>query len=122
MITGTLNERLEAIVSLDVHGPTGQRRTVDAIVDTGYSGFLTLPPDLLCELSLPPVGRGAASLADGSEVEFDIFRGRVSWDGSLRLLDIDEADTTPLLGTAMLEQHDLHIEFEVDGRVVVVRR
>ena len=122
MISGTVNDRLDPVISLEVQGPAGQRLTVDAIVDTGYSGFLTLPPALIGALRLPRVGRGDASLADGNAVEFDVFRGLVNWDGRMRLLDIDEADTTPLVGMAMLEHRDLRIEVVTGGAVSISRR
>ncbi|MDE2747244.1 MAG: clan AA aspartic protease [Chloroflexota bacterium] len=119
MIVGAVNERMEAILSLDVSGPDGRQRSVTALIDTGYSGFLTLPPDLIQTLELPRLGRGAAMLADGTEVGFDVYSGVTDWDGRQRTIQIDQADTAPLLGMAMLEQYDLHIEIRIGGRVTI---
>lgn len=56
MIEGSVNETLESVVGLDLFGPAGQARHVDAVVDTGFSRFLTLPPSLVGELELPFAG------------------------------------------------------------------
>jgi predicted aspartyl protease len=53
MIKGTVKSALEAVVSLTVRGPQGQRRRISAVIDTGYNSTLTLPPDVIAELGLP---------------------------------------------------------------------
>ena len=122
MISGVVNERLEAVVSLELRGPNGDVRVVDAIVDTGYDGYLTVAPRTVVELGLPLASTGRARLADGSVIGFGIHRGTVNWDGLELLVELDEADTTPLLGMAMLDGHDLHVEVRDGGRVTIERR
>ena len=53
MIEGVVNRFLEAVVSLRVRGPEGREREIETVIDTGYSGNLTLPPELVAELELP---------------------------------------------------------------------
>ena len=122
MISGVINERLEAVVSLELRGPNGDARVVNAIVDTGYDGYLTVAPRTVAELGLPFVSTGRARLADGSVIGFGIHHGTVNWDGLELLVELDEADTTPLLGMAMLDGHDLHLEVAAGGRVTIERR
>ena len=40
---GLVNANKEAVVSLTIRGPEGRSPDVNAVIDTGYSGFLTLP-------------------------------------------------------------------------------
>ena len=50
LIEGFVNADHEAVVSLSLQGSKGQSREVDAVIDTGYSGSLTLPPSLVTKL------------------------------------------------------------------------
>lgn len=122
MIEGVVNDRLEAVIALTVEGPGGPPRSIDAVVDTGFGGFLTLPPGLIAELRLQFEGMGRATLGDGSEIRFPFYEVAVHWDGSTRLGLADAADTTPLIGMTLLERHDLHIEAERGGRVRIAAR
>jgi clan AA aspartic protease len=119
MISGSVNERCEAIVGLVVHGPDGQRLEVDSVVDTGYNGFFTLPAMLVADLDLPFLRQGYAELADGQEVLLEVYEGTVLWDGKPRRVSIDVADTDPLLGMALLYGHKLTIEVAEGGSVLI---
>jgi predicted aspartyl protease len=44
MITGRVNANLEATVRLSLRSRQGAEKVVEAVIDTGFSGFLTLPP------------------------------------------------------------------------------
>ncbi len=119
MIQGSVNAAYEAVVTLAVRGPAGQTTEIDAVIDTGFTGVLTLPPALVSELGLPFVTRGRATLANGSEDFFDIYEVAVLWESQLRYVLADAADTTPLLGMALLDSHSLYVEVERGGRVVI---
>ena len=71
MIEGAVNAALESIVALELRSPEGRSWRVDAVVDTGFSRFLTLPPSLVEELGLPFASARMVILADGSEVALD---------------------------------------------------
>ncbi len=119
MIEGMVNAALEAVVSLKVQGPSGQSREIEAVIDTGFNDFLTLPSALASELGLTYRNRGQMILADGSEVTFDIYRAALLWDGQPRHIYVYAADATPLVGMRMLDRHNLNIDVEDGGRVVI---
>ena len=119
MITGVVNTDYEAVISLQVQGPSGQEREVHAVIDTGFNGFLTLPPVLVTALGLTRLSRGRAILANGLEDIFDIYGVTVLWDGQPRYIETDSVDTTPLVGMALLKGYDLHIQVVDSGRVVI---
>ncbi|MDE0066325.1 MAG: hypothetical protein OXN44_05560 [Acidimicrobiaceae bacterium] len=119
MIEGRVNARLEATLYLDVQRPGGRTRTIEAVVDTGYSEFLTLPADRVGELGLTRKHRGSARLADGSEIAFDVYDAELFWNGQAIAVLVDEAETTPLVGMALLEGHELRIEVRTGGRVLI---
>ena len=64
MIAGIVNADFEPIISLSVRGFDGQVYTQNAIVDTGFNGWLSLPPDLIAQLNLRWKRRGRAILGD----------------------------------------------------------
>ena len=72
MIVGVVNNENEAVIQVTVLGPTGRDATVAAIIDTGFDGALTLPPDLVEFLQLPLRREATAILGDGSETDFPI--------------------------------------------------
>ncbi len=80
MITGTVNAHREAVLRLRVRDADGQEHERNAVVDTGFDGWLSLPPDFIAALGLRWHRFGRAILADGSESAFNIFKGVVLWD------------------------------------------
>ena len=119
MIEGVVNAHLEAIITVFLLGSAGQTKKVDAVVDTGFNGFLTLPPMLVADLGLPVVGDGEAVLADGSEAVFDVHSVTVLWDGQPRAVETGAVGGDPLVGMALMEDHDLSIQVRDGGQVVV---
>ena len=119
MIEGVVNSAYEAVIPLSLQGPAGQAQQVEAVIDTVFTGFLTLPPSLVAELGLVFKGTSEATLADGSGVSFDAYDATVLWEGDPRVVLVDEADTTPLVGMLLLDRHDLSIQVRDGGRVVI---
>ena len=119
MIEGVVNTHYEAVVRLSLLNSSGQTRDIDAVVDTGYNGFLTLPPVLVAELELTRLGQKSLVLANGRRDIFDTYGVTVFWDGQSRFVDADEADAAPLQGMSMLDNHDLSIQVRDGGRVVI---
>jgi clan AA aspartic protease len=119
VIEGAVNVSREAVVPLTVTGPAGRTQPIDAVIDTGFNGFLTLPSALVSELQLPFVTRGRATLANGSEDVFGIHNAVVMWDGQPRRVLTDVADTAPLAGMSLLDGHSLYVEVEEGGRVAI---
>jgi|SRR5579884_3009244 len=120
MITGAVNPFREAIIHLEVQGLSGQSVEIEAVIDTGYDGYLTLPAHVISALGLPWHETTSAELADGSTVLFDVYRGIVVWNGQPRRIPIDEAETTPLVGMRLLYGHTLTIQVLDGGNVTIV--
>ena len=119
MIRGAVNDAYEAVISLTVQGPSGQAREVQAVIDTGFTGFLSLPSALATELGLPFLTNESAMLADGSLVRFNVHDATALWDGQPRRIYAHLSDATPLVGMRMLDRHNLSIDVEDGGSVVI---
>ena len=102
-----------------MRGPTAREQEIEAIIDTGFDGCLSLPSSLIVLLSLAWRERGRALLADGSETVFDIYEGIVLWDGQARRIPIHEAETTPLIGMSLLQGYELTVQVRPGGNVAV---
>ena len=122
MIQGMVNTAYEAVVTLPLQDPEGRTRDIEAVVDTGYSGFLTLPLGLVEELGLPFAYMGQAFLANDAEVDFDVHYVTVLWDGKPRDIEADATGSTPLVGMLLLDRHSLNIQVESGGCVVIQAR
>ena len=119
---GVVNDAYEAVVALSLQGPDGQAQDIEAVIDTGYSGFLTLPTALVTELGLPFAYVGRAYLANDDEVSFDVHDVTVLWDSQPRHVKADATGSTPLVGMLLLDRHNLNIEVEQGGRVAIEAR
>jgi len=117
MITGVINAEFEPIIPLSIRRSDSTIFTQDAIVDTGFNGWLSLPPDLITELNLRWKRRGRAILGDGSECVFNIYEAVVVWDGTLLIIPVDEADSEPLLGMSLMEGYQLTMQVFKGGYV-----
>ena len=89
------------------------------MIDTGFTGFLSLPSALVTELELPFLTNESAMLADGSLVGFNVHDATALWDGQPRRVYAHLADATPLVGMRMLDRHNLNIDVEDGGSVVI---
>ena len=122
MIQGAVNDAYEAVVAISLQGPEGQTQDIEAVIDTGYSGFLTLPTALVTELGLPFTYIGRVLMANDDEVTFDVHDVTVLWDGLPRHIKADATGSTPLVGMLLLNRHSLSIEVERGGSVVIEAR
>jgi len=80
MISGIVRAR-EPLIRLTLRGFRGGAQEIEAVVDTGYTGWLTLPPSVIVSLHLRWQTTGRGILADGSVSICDVYRAKVEWDG-----------------------------------------
>jgi clan AA aspartic protease len=119
MIIGVVNTHHEATIGLIVQNASGQGHDIDAVIDTGFTGFLTLPTSVIAALGLTWRGYASAVLGDGSLQQFDVYAATVIWDGQARLVEIDAAETDPLVGMGLLYGHEVRIQ-AIDGGTVTI--
>ena len=119
MILGRVNARLEAKLQLKVLGPTGAKIDVDAIIDTGFTGSLSMPIAAVAKLGLVKRSGGAALLADGSACNFDAYAAELEWSGTKRSVVVSAVGHEVLAGMVLLAGHKLMVEVEDGGAVQV---
>ena len=119
MITGHVTSTREAIIRVAIRGAGPREATIDAIIDTGFDGFLTLPASVVADLALPLAGATRAALGDGSEVFLDAFEAVVVWDSAERRVVTLATAGVPLVGMAMLSGYRLALDVVAEGRVEI---
>jgi len=119
MITGTVNARHEIVIPVPVRDAMGQDQMVAPVLDTGFTGSLTVPPRVVASLGLTWRSQAQAVLANGTVEQFDIYSAIVVWDGVPRTILVQAIDTIPLLGMALLVGFDLRVRVRVGGRAEI---
>lgn len=119
MITGVVTAAREAVIDLVVCGSNGQTKELQAMIDTGFDGSLTLPAKIITSLGLPWRRRGRSLLADGNESLFDIYEATVIWHSMPRRVTVDEVDIVPLVGMSLLYGCELTIKVIENGSVLI---
>jgi clan AA aspartic protease len=119
MIVGHVNASFEIVVQVDVLDAAGQAHGIEAILDTGFNGALTLPGSIIGKLGLILRTQSTAELADGSVQRFDAFAAIIQWDGHPRGILVQSIDAGPLLGMALIVGHELKVRVVDGGRVEI---
>jgi clan AA aspartic protease len=118
MMQGLVNQNCEATLSIVVKN-NATTQLIDAVIDTGFSGFLTLPADIISTLALSWEGRDVATLGDGTFCTFEVYIGKVIWNGEYREIYINESETVPLIGMQLLRGYELRIQAIEGGTVTI---
>ena len=119
MMIGNVNSRREAIIQFAVLGENNQKKAIKAVIDTGYTGFLTLSSAIITKLGLTWYMQEEGILGDGSLCIFNVFEATVIWDGQLKSIEINESETDPLVGMGLLEGYELNIQGFAGGLVTI---
>jgi clan AA aspartic protease len=120
MIVGVVRAR-EPLIRLMIRGYRGRQHEIEAVVDSGYTGWLTLPPAVIAALNLGWRSSGRGILADGSVSTFDVYQAKVVWDGRVRPVLADELDSAPLVGMALLRGYEYKMQVRARGKVSIKR-
>ena len=106
-------------IAVRVAGVNRIFRTEEAIVDTGFTGWLTLPQKIIRDLGLTYYGERPAILADSEEKMFDLYGALISWHGHQHAALVLGTDGTPLVGMALLRGDRLTIDARDGGDVII---
>jgi clan AA aspartic protease len=92
---------------------------IGCVIDTGFEGALTLPISAVEKLQLPVVARINANLANDENVVTSVHRATIVWDGAEIEVPVLAIGRRPLIGTLLLNNYNLNIDF-CDGGILSV--
>ena len=119
MMFGVVNDNREAIIKIAIGNGNSQKIMIDAVIDTGFTSVLTLPAAVIESLELPWSCFDFATLGDGSEVIFEMYKATIIWDGQTKVVDVASSETEPLVGMNLLYGYDLRIQAIEGGTVTI---
>ncbi|BAU12762.1 hypothetical protein LEP3755_32930 [Leptolyngbya sp. NIES-3755] len=119
MMYGVVNPNCEAIIKVAVGRIGSPKIAVDAVIDTGFTSFLSLPLSVIADLGLPWHFRDFGTLGDGNEVVFEVYKGAVIWNGQNQIIDVVASEAEPLVGMSLLYGFKLEIEAVEGGAVTI---
>jgi clan AA aspartic protease len=106
-IAGRVNERLEAVVAVRLVAGA----EVECLVDTGFSGALVLPQELVERLGLPVFGyEDRLEMVGGAETSAALALAQIEWLGEVRSVAVIVKDDF-LVGTQLLEDAKPAIDY-----------
>ncbi len=118
---------LEAVVSLSVQGDGDAIEGVALIIDTGYTGELALPQDVIDRLDLQTAEYEDADddvaptviLADGTIRGVSVYFAIVWWHDRLRTVEVDGIGDVSLIGMGLLQGSNLNVDAIPGGLVTI---
>ena len=118
VISGIVKDR-HATINVIFQLPNIPNFTIEFVIDTGFTGYLCLPLEAVSLMSLPFLYELPANLANNSWVDIPVHQAVIIWNGEERVVNVLATGKRPLLGTALLNEHELLIQFTENGLVTV---
>ena len=93
-------------------GGAKQSNLLEAILDTGFDGYLSLPINIAVTLGIELAAVVAVEYADGRTSQELVFSVRVDFDGKEKIVPATlTAGAEALAGTALLADYELKLNF-----------
>ena len=118
MINGIIKNG-RATVNVLFRLPNKPDFTIEFVIDTGFTGDLSLPSAAVALINLPFLYELPANLANNSWVDMPIHEAVIIWNGEERVVNVLATGKRPLLGTGLLDGYELSIQFTEGGLVTI---
>ena len=119
MMTGRITPDREAVLDLVVVGSGRKQATLEAVIDTGFNGYLVLSSNLAHRLEFQLVGNRRATLGDGHSIVLDAYLGTVIWHGRERAILVLQAEGGQLIGMSLLLGSRVTLDVTDGGNVTI---
>jgi clan AA aspartic protease len=121
VIAGKVVANHGPLVSVALRDAGGNEHLIAAIVDTGFTHWLTLPRSVIAAIGLEFNEESVSVLADGTLRTLPSYRATVSWDGEPREVFVNELESVPLIGMRLLDGFRFTMDC-IDGGPVQIER
>ena len=118
MIQGKITEYQEAVIESKIDG-LNQSAKIEPVIDTGFTGYLTLPSALINCLNLQQAGEQLTILGEKNRVVLKRYITKVLWHGVERNVSVLQAEGGPLIGMSLLYGSRLILDVVMHGDVTI---
>lgn len=101
MITGIVTAQGTAVIAVSLLALNRTSGTVDAVIDTGFNGFLTLLLPEIARWQFPYEGTMRVVLGNEQPIDLAMFSGTVLWEGQVREGLVLAAEGAPFVGMTL---------------------
>ena len=108
-------------VSIEFHRTRDGVRVVEALLDSGFNGAVSLPANVVERLGLPLVTERAATLADGSDIKIKVHVGYVRFAARRYRCAVWATGDVPMIGMHLLQGFKVCFE-AFEGGVIEIER
>jgi clan AA aspartic protease len=119
MTVGYISAQFEPIIPLTIRNDVGGSMDTEAVLDTGFNGWLMLTPPIIAQLQLTLFDTAKTILADGQIVSTDLYIVRVVWQGTERIIIADSGMGSPPVGMVMLQDLRVTMDVHYNGEVSI---
>lgn len=111
MIVGFVNESDEPVIKVKLVLSKG-KRSVNAVIDTGFNGYISVPQKLIGDSDWDFLGTEEYELASGELMRERVFLGKIEMGAeSLTVFVLSSNSSDTLIGTKLLKNRVLTINF-----------
>ena len=113
------SEPKEPRVTVPVLDANGALIPLELVIDTGFTGFMTLPPLVVRALGLERGDDRVMMLADGQIITTPTYRATAIWHGSPTEIDVLQIDARSVIGISLLWNSDIAMAVRENGPVSI---
>ncbi len=117
MIHGIFVANQGPVIPLTLRDTEGFEWKFNAVVDTGFNNWLTLPKHLIESLRLNYNEQTFAILADGQAKPLANYNATVVWNGQPMTITVEQLESEPLVGLRLLHGFRFTMEATESGAV-----
>lgn len=112
-------EPKELRIVVPVLDTSGEAVPLEMVIDTGFTGFMTLRPRVARALGLERAEERRMMLADGQIITTLTYQATAIWHGNPTRIPVLEIDARPVIGMSLLWDSDITIAARENGRVTI---
>ena len=105
-------------VPIKIHHDQGQPKLVEALLDSGFSGMVSLPAETVKELELKYVRTQEVTLADGTLQAVEVFAGSVCFAGKWRKTSVLSTGDEATVGMGLISGGNISFDAVPGGDIL----